>query len=70
MKRTQSDLYLIGLKEYWGKGIGTYAVKAVLTSDYASVQGFVLVIAILYVILNLFIDVISKLFDPRISYTN
>jgi len=57
-------------KVYSWPGIGTYAVKAVLTSDYASVQGFVLVIAILYVILNLFIDVISKLFDPRISYTN
>jgi hypothetical protein len=34
-------------------GIGSYAVEALIASDYAPVQGFVLTMAILYVALNL-----------------
>ncbi len=34
-------------------GIGSYAVEALIASDYAPVQGFVLVMALLYVLLNL-----------------
>ena len=34
-------------------GIGLYAVNALITSDYAPVQGFVLTMAVLYVALNL-----------------
>ena len=34
-------------------GIGSYAVEALIASDYAPVQGFVLAMAILYVALNL-----------------
>ena len=37
-------------------GIGLYAVNALITSDYAPVQGFVLTMAMLYVALNLTID--------------
>src|SRR3954451_18506628 len=37
-------------------GIGSYAVEALLASDYAPVQGFVLAMAVLYVALNLMID--------------
>lgn len=46
-------------------GIGSYAVEAVITSDYAPVQGFVLTMATLYVMLNLGIDVIYQVIDPR-----
>ncbi len=34
-------------------GIGSYAVDALIASDYAPVQGFVLTMALLYVLLNL-----------------
>ena len=34
-------------------GIGSYAVEALIASDFAPVQGFVLAMAILYVVLNL-----------------
>src|SRR6266403_826647 len=34
-------------------GIGSYAVDALITSDYAPVEGFVLMMALLYVLLNL-----------------
>lgn len=47
-------------------GIGLYAVNALITSDYAPVQGFVLTMAILYVILNLTIDLMYGLVDPRV----
>lgn len=47
-------------------GIGSYAVEALLASDYAPVQGFVLAMALLYVLLNLLIDLIYGLVDPRV----
>ena len=49
-------------------GIGAYAVNAVIASDYAAVQGFVLVMAILYVLLNLVVDLVGMAVDPRVRY--
>ncbi len=37
-----------------------------IASDFAPVQGFVLVMAILYVALNLTIDILYSLVDPRV----
>ncbi|MCU5780925.1 dipetide transport system permease [Alcanivorax balearicus MACL04] len=48
-------------------GIGSYAVEALVVSDYAAVQGFVLSMALLFVILNLLIDVTYTLVDPRLG---
>ena len=47
-------------------GIGSYAVEALVASDFAPVQGFVLTMAALYVVLNLTIDVVYGLIDPRV----
>ena len=47
-------------------GIGSYAVEALIAGDYAPVQGFVLAMAILYVLLNLAIDLAYGLVDPRV----
>ncbi len=47
-------------------GIGSYAVEALLASDFAPVQGFVLTMAIMYVALNLIIDLLYGLIDPRV----
>ena len=47
-------------------GIGSYAVEALIASDYAPVQGFVLTMALLYVGLNLVIDLLYRLVDPRV----
>jgi len=46
-------------------GIGSYAISALVASDYAAVQGFVLAMALLYVVLNLLIDVLYTVIDPR-----
>ena len=47
-------------------GIGSYAVEALITSDFAPVQGFVLTMAVLYVLLNLAIDMLYGVIDPRV----
>jgi ABC-type dipeptide/oligopeptide/nickel transport system permease component len=46
-------------------GIGSYAVEALIASDFAPVQGFVLTMAVMYVLLNLAIDLINRAIDPR-----
>jgi ABC-type dipeptide/oligopeptide/nickel transport system permease component len=47
-------------------GIGSYAIEALIASDYAPVQGFVLTMALLYVLLNLAIDLVYGFVDPRV----
>jgi dipeptide transport system permease protein len=47
-------------------GIGSFAVEALIASDFAPVQGFVLTMAVMYVALNLIIDVLYGLIDPRV----
>ena len=44
----------------------SYAVEALIASDYAPVQGFVLTMAVVYLLLNLFIDLIYGVIDPRV----
>lgn len=48
-------------------GIGSYVIEALVASDYGPVQGFVLTMALLYVALNLAIDVLYVLIDPRVG---
>ena len=48
-------------------GVGSYAVEALIASDYAPVQGFVLAMAVLYILLNLLIDLAYGLIDPRVG---
>jgi len=48
-------------------GIGSFAVEALIASDYAAVQGFVLAMAVLYVMLNLTIDLLYTVIDPRVK---
>jgi peptide/nickel transport system permease protein len=47
-------------------GIGSFAVEALIASDFAPLQGFVLTMAIMYVALNLVIDILYGLIDPRV----
>jgi len=48
-------------------GIGSFAIEALVASDYAAVQGFVLAMALLFVFVNLTIDIILTLVDPRVG---
>ena len=48
-------------------GVGSYAIDALTASDYAPVQGFVLTMGVLFVLLNLLIDVLYVVIDPRVK---
>lgn len=49
-------------------GIGRFIVDGVLKRDYPVVQGTVLVLATTFVLVNLAVDLIYALIDPRIKY--
>jgi ABC-type dipeptide/oligopeptide/nickel transport system permease component len=55
-------------KVFGWPGVGAYAIDAVLASDFAPVQGFVLAMALLYLLLNLIIDIVDGLLDPRVRF--
>jgi peptide/nickel transport system permease protein len=46
-------------------GIGSFAVEALIASDFAPLQGFVLTMGVMYVALNLLIDILYGVIDPR-----
>jgi ABC-type dipeptide/oligopeptide/nickel transport system permease component len=49
-------------------GIGRMGVDAILQADYPLVQGFVLLVATVYVLVNLAVDLAYGWLDPRIHY--
>ncbi|OON93346.1 MAG: nickel ABC transporter permease subunit NikB [Candidatus Epulonipiscioides saccharophilum] len=46
-------------------GIGSMAVDAIIGYDYALIQGYVLIISIIYMSINLLVDISYGLLDPR-----
>ncbi|HWE61416.1 MAG TPA: ABC transporter permease [Chloroflexota bacterium] len=65
--------YLLGgavLVEYifsW-PGIGLYTAQSITASDYPAIMGVTVMVAFLYVLLNLAVDLSYALLDPRIRY--
>ena len=49
-------------------GIGQMYVEAVLQKDFTLVQGTTLFIALSYVLINILIDILYMVVDPRIRY--
>ena len=49
-------------------GIGRLTVDAILRRDYPVIQGVVLIVSFLYVLVNLAVDLLYTVFDPRIRY--
>jgi len=49
-------------------GIGKWVYDAILARDYPVVQGGVLLIAIVFVLVNLLVDASYSILDPRIRY--
>ncbi len=48
-------------------GVASYALDALLASDYAPVQAFVLLMATIFVLVNVLIDILYGIADPRVS---
>ncbi len=49
-------------------GIGRLTVDAILRRDYPVIQGVILLFSVIYVAVNLLVDLSYRLFDPRIQY--
>jgi peptide/nickel transport system permease protein len=49
-------------------GLGRLTVDAILRRDYPVIQGVVLLFSFTYVLVNLLVDLLYTLFDPRIRY--
>ncbi|MES0857740.1 nickel ABC transporter permease [Geobacillus sp. G4] len=49
-------------------GVGRLMVQAIAARDFPMVQGSVLLVATLFVLVNLIVDIIYTFIDPRISY--
>jgi peptide/nickel transport system permease protein len=49
-------------------GIGRLTVDAILRRDYPIIQGVILLFSVVYVLVNLAVDLSYRLFDPRIQY--
>ena len=49
-------------------GMGTMIVSAIDNRDYMLIQGTVLFIAVVFVVVNLLVDVVYMIINPRVSY--
>ena len=49
-------------------GVGNLVVRAVLRRDYPVIQGVILLFSFMYVLVNLLVDMLYTVFDPRIRY--
>lgn len=50
-------------------GVGLLAVNALQARDFPLIQGIVLLVAVIYVVVNLAVDLLYCLIDPRVSYS-
>ncbi|GAA6178098.1 ABC transporter permease [Sulfitobacter pacificus] len=48
-------------------GLGRLTIDAISSRDYPMVQGILLVVAVIYVLVNLITDLLYPLFDPRVK---
>jgi ABC-type dipeptide/oligopeptide/nickel transport system permease component len=49
-------------------GIGRLIVSSILAKDFPMVQGIILLTATTYVLVNLLVDILYSVLDPRIRY--
>ncbi|HEX5495626.1 MAG TPA: ABC transporter permease [Mycobacteriales bacterium] len=51
-------------------GIGSFVYQSIRNRDYPVLQGFILIIAVIYVLVNLLVDLSYGLIDPRVRVGN
>jgi peptide/nickel transport system permease protein len=52
------------------QGLGNLAIYAIVNKDYPVIQGVVLFSAAIYTLVNVLVDILYGLLDPRIRYSN
>jgi peptide/nickel transport system permease protein len=50
-------------------GLGRYAYQAAITNDFPAIMGVTFVIALIYIVVNLLVDLAYALLDPQIRYS-
>jgi len=50
-------------------GIGLYAVNAALSADFEPIMGVTIMVGFIFIVLNLVVDLLYGVLDPRIRYT-
>jgi peptide/nickel transport system permease protein len=63
-----SGAFLVEIVFSW-PGIGRYAVEAIQRLDYNATMATTLVIALIFVLMNLVVDILYLFLDPRITYS-
>ena len=63
-----AGVFLIEIIYSW-PGIGFYTVNAVMALDFNAIMSTTLLVAVVYTLVNLVVDVIYVALDPRITYT-
>ena len=51
-------------------GMGAYVVKSIQSLDFPAVMGFAILVSFIYVLLNMAIDLLYRVIDPRIGEVN
>jgi len=63
---TISNAFLVELVFFW-PGFSRYGVTAMLEGDLFAISAVVLVLGVMFVVMNLIVDIITSILDPRIS---
>jgi peptide/nickel transport system permease protein len=49
-------------------GLGLYSYNAILSSDFPAIQGFVLLVTLIYMLIYLLLDLLTAALDPRVKF--
>jgi ABC-type dipeptide/oligopeptide/nickel transport system permease component len=49
-------------------GVGELAVQAISRRDFPLIQGIIVVVAVTYILVNLVVDIVYRMLDPRIKF--
>jgi len=60
-------VFLVELIFNW-PGVGLYSVNAITTLDYSAIMGTSLLLTVMFVLINLGVDILYAVVDPRIRY--
>ena len=49
-------------------GMGLYVLNAIFASDFPAIQGFIILVTVIYVLIYLAVDLVTAVFDPRVEF--
>jgi peptide/nickel transport system permease protein len=63
-----SGAFLVEIIFSW-PGIGFYTINSIMAMDFNAIMTTTLLVAVVYTVTNLIVDILYVAIDPRISYT-